>query len=193
MPYEPPPHLAGLSLTEIARLAAARKLPPVEQWSPEAESDSFMRIASDGRWFHKGEEIRRQAMIALFSGILRREGDGRFALVTPYEKQFIEVEDAPFVAQEVTSHGSGRERTLSFRTNAGDLVLAGPEHPIRVEGTDEEPRPYLNVRRGLDARLHRSVFYELAEMAFEECGDDAVEPGLCSEGSFFSLRAKVAG
>mgnify|MGYP006314605513 CR=1 FL=1 len=59
MPYEPPPELAALSLAEIAALVEARELPPVEQWTPQSEGDSLMRIAADGRWFHDGGEIKR--------------------------------------------------------------------------------------------------------------------------------------
>ena len=98
MPYVPPPDLATLSLAEIAALAEARRLPPVEQWSPEATADSLMVIRADGRWFHDGGEIRRPAMIRAFAGLLRREADGQHWLVTPIEKQSIRVEDAAFIA-----------------------------------------------------------------------------------------------
>ena len=44
MPYQPPPELAGLSLAQVAEQVAARKLPPVEQWSPEKTGDVMMRL-----------------------------------------------------------------------------------------------------------------------------------------------------
>ena len=49
------------------------------------------------------------------------------------------------------------------------MVEAGPDNAIRVEMDAEtgEPRPYLHVRRGLEALIARPVFYELAEMAEE--------------------------
>ena len=81
MPYVPPPDLATLSLAEIAALAEARRLPPVEQWNPEATADSLMVIRADGRWFHDGGEIRRPAMIRAFAGLLRREADGQHWIV----------------------------------------------------------------------------------------------------------------
>ncbi|MEJ0041184.1 MAG: hypothetical protein WDM81_02650 [Rhizomicrobium sp.] len=49
----------------------------------------------------------------------------------------------------------------------GDLVVAGPASPIRVE-TDPatgEPAPYIHVRKGLEARIARPVFYQLADLA----------------------------
>src|SRR3546814_6431855 len=76
-----------------------------------------MRIARDGTWFHQGSPIGREAMVRLFSTILRREPDGSHVLVTPVEKLSIEVEDAPFVAVELKSEGEGRTRSLAFRLN----------------------------------------------------------------------------
>ncbi|HZG47801.1 MAG TPA: DUF1285 domain-containing protein [Allosphingosinicella sp.] len=180
----PPPDLSGLSLAEIAQLAAERKLPPVEAWNPDHCGDSGMRIAADGTWFHEGSPIGRPAMVRLFSTILRREPDGRHVLVTPVEKLDIEVEDAPFVAVELKSEGEGSERSLAFRLNIGDVVIAGPDHPLRVDERADGPHPYLRVRGGLDARIARPVYYELAELALAEGADP---PGLWSGGSFFAL------
>jgi hypothetical protein len=166
MPMPPlPDDLAGLSLAEIARLAEEKKLPPVEQWNPTHCGDSEMRIARNGTWFHQGGPIGRPAMVRLFSTILRREDDGRFVLVTPVEKLDIEVEDAPFVAVEVKAEGEGEAMSLAFRLNTGDVVIAGPDHPLRFEAGPDGPHPYLEVRRGLDALVARPVYYELAELA----------------------------
>src|SRR5687768_12793166 len=127
MPMAPPlPDLTGLSLADIAALAAAKKLPPVDKWNPANCGTSAMRIARDGTWFHEGSPIGRPAMVRLFSTILRREEDGSFVLVTPVEKLSIHVEDAPFVAVELKSEGEGEGRSLAFRINTGDLVVAGP-------------------------------------------------------------------
>src|SRR5882757_1340613 len=109
-----PEDLSTLSLAEIARLAEEKKLPPVDKWNPTHCGDSEMRIARDGTWFHQGSPIGRQAMVRLFSTILRREPDGRFVLVTPVEKLDIAVEDAPFVAVEMKAEGEGRAASLAF-------------------------------------------------------------------------------
>jgi len=178
------PDLSGLSLAEIARLAEDAKLPPVASWNPSHCGDSEMRIARDGTWFHQGSPIGRPAMVKLFSTILRREPDGSYVLVTPVEKLDIQVEDAPFVAVEVKSEGTGEARRLAFRLNTGDLVVAGPEHPIRFEDKPDGPHPYLLVRDGLEALVARSVYYELAEAALEE---GAGQPGLWSNGAFFAV------
>lgn len=183
---EPPPDLTGLSLAEVARLAAERKLPPVDKWNPTHCGHSAMRIARDGTWFHEGSPIGRPAMVRLFSTILRREPDGRHVLVTPVEKLDIDVEDAAFVAVELKSEGEGEARNLAFRLNTGDMIVADADHPLRVEERDDGPHPYLAVRGGLEARIARPVYYELAELALAE-GADPI--GLWSGGAFFALDA----
>ena len=178
MPYEPPPELAALSLAEIADLVEARKLPPVEQWRPERTSDSLMRIAADGRWFHDGGEITRPAMIRAFASLLTRDAGGRHWLVTPHERQSIEVEDAAFIATDVKREGDA----LVFRLNTDEFVIAGPHHPIRAAGDPDTPAIYLAVRHGTEARLNRSTYAQLAEIAFES-GTLSVS----SQGAVFSL------
>ncbi|HEY0324513.1 MAG TPA: DUF1285 domain-containing protein [Allosphingosinicella sp.] len=182
---EPPPDLAGLSLAEIVALVEAKKLPPVEAWNPTHCGHSGMRIARDGTWFHEGSPIGRAAMVRLFSTILRREPDGRFVLVTPVEKLDIEVEAAPFVAVELKTEGEGADRVLVFRLNTGDMVVAGPDRPLRFEERDDGPHPYLLVRGGLEALVARSVYYELAEIALAEGAEPA---GVWSGGAFFALE-----
>ncbi len=180
----PPPDLAGLSLAEIAALAEAQRLPPVDQWNPRHCGHSLMRIARDGTWFHEGSPIGRPALVRLFASILRREPGGGHVLVTPVEKLDIDVEDAPFVAVEVKSEGEARERRLAFRLNTGDVVVAGPEHRLHVEERSDGPHPYLHVRGGLEALIVRSVYYELAELALQEGSKPF---GLWSNGAFFPL------
>jgi hypothetical protein len=181
----PPPDLSGLSLADIARLLEDEKLPPVERWNPENCGTSGMRIGRDGTWFHEGSPIGRPAMVRLFSTILRREPDGSYVLVTPVEKLDIEVEDAPFVAVELKSEGQGESRSLAFRLNTGDFVVAGPERPLRFAAGEDGPHPYVEVRAGLEALIARPVYYELANLALDEGAEPA---GLWSGGAFFPLE-----
>lgn len=179
MPYEAP-DLAKLTLPEIAELVAARKLPPVENWQPEVAGDSEMRIAADGKWYHQGGEITRPAMTRAFSSLLRRDDDGSHWLVTPQQKLSIEVEDAPFVAVELQSDGQREKRSLAFRLNSDDLVVAGQDHMIELRNG----LPYLHVRGGLWAKLARPVYYELAEIALTESPDG---PLVWSNGVAFAM------
>lgn len=173
------------SLADIAAKLAAAKLPPVDQWHPAHCGDSHMRIARDGIWYHAGSPIGRAALVKLFASILRREPDGSFVLVTPGEKLDIAVEDAPFIAVELTSEGQGRARRIGFRLNTDEYVIAGPEHPIRFDvDADGTPRPYIAVRCGLDALIGRPAYYELVELALDEGGSPV---GVWSDGAFFAL------
>lgn len=184
----PPDAIAGLSLSEIAQMAADGRLPPVEKWNPDHCGDSSMRIAADGQWWHEGSPIGRTALVRLFSTVLRREPDGGHVLVTPVEKLSIEVEDAPFIAVEMESEGEGEARRLAFRTNVGDLVIAGPERPLTIEDRGHGEHPYLRVRGGLDALVARPVYYELANLALNEAPGPGGRTGLWSDGAFFALE-----
>ncbi|QZH75108.1 MAG: DUF1285 domain-containing protein [Erythrobacter sp.] len=179
MPYEPPPELAGLSLAQVAELVAARKLPPVEQWDPPETIDSQMRIAADGTWFHEGRPITRPAMVRAFASLLLRDESGQHWLMTPHCRQSIVVEDAAFIAVDMRE----ADDALAFRLNTDELVLAGPDNPLRSAGDPEAPAVYLTVRHGCEARLNRSTWLQLAELALASGG----EPKVSSQGSTFSL------
>jgi hypothetical protein len=182
VPYEPPPELAALSLAEIAELVEARKLPPVADWQPQREGDSHMRIARDGKWYHEGGEIARPAMVRAFSGLLMRDEAGQHWLATPQERLAIEVEDAAFLAIDVKQEGPKEDSALAFRLNTDDLVIAGPDHPIVARGDVDVPAIYLAVRNGLEARLNRSTYSQLIEIALES---DRL--AVTSRGAEFSL------
>lgn len=174
MPYEPPPELAALSLGELAEAAAARKLPPLDQWAPAETGDSEMRIAADGRWFHQGGIISRPAMVRAFSGLLTRDADGAHWLVTPFQRLSIAVDDAAFIATDMElRHDDGGGPVLAFRLNTDDVVLAGADHPLRVAGTADLPAFYLSVRHGTEARLNRSTYGQLIEHALATSFDPA--------------------
>jgi len=179
MPYDPPPDLASLSLAEIAAAVDARRLPPIEEWHPAETADSHMRIAADGTWFHEGRPIARPAMVRAFASLLTRDEGGRHWLVTPECRQSIEVEDATFVAVELRAE----DEALAFRLNTDELVIAGPEHPLRVAGDPEVPAIYLAVRRGCEARLNRSTYLQLIELALAGGGLTVT-----SQGATFTLE-----
>ncbi|PNU04933.1 DUF1285 domain-containing protein [Novosphingobium guangzhouense] len=183
MPYEPPPELAALSLDEVAGLVAARKLPPVDQWSPAKTGHSEMRIAADGRWFHQEGEIRRPAMVRAFASLLTCDPDGQHWLVTPTQKLAIAVEDAAFIAIDVKQEGDA----LIFRLNTDDLVIAGPDHPIVAAGDPETPALYVAVRHGTRARLNRSTYAQLVEIALTGMLPEGEAPAATSKGARFSL------
>lgn len=165
------------------------ELPPVEKWNPEGARDIGMEIRADGSWWHEGGEIKRDSLVKLFARILRKDADGQTFLVTPYEKVIVKVEDAPFLAGRLDVLGTpGPDQEIGFVTTVGDVTIAGPDRPIRVETDPEtgEPSPYVLVRGRLEAKLARSVFYELVDLA-EPAPNDSNLLGVWSKGSFFPL------
>ena len=184
MTLTPPP--AGLDGVIAAARAQApgRGLPPVHLWHPAHCGEIDIVIKRDGLWFHEGSPIGREALVRLFSTVLRKDPDG-FVLVTPAEKLAITVEDAPFIAVRVDRV----DDALRLLTNVGDVVEAGPDNAIRVEidPATQTPRPYLHVRRGLEALIARPVYYELVEMA--EPRDTPLGPtlGVTSNGVWFAV------
>ena len=159
------PDFRNDALASLLAWADSDMPPPVDQWHPARRGSIDIRIAADGRWYHEGGEIRRPAMVRLFSRILRREADGGHVLVTPAECLSIAVEDAAFVAVDVRGEGG----LLLFALNTGELVAAGADHPLVLRDGPAGRLPYLRVRgsadRPLEARLSRPVHYALADMA----------------------------
>lgn len=179
-------------MTDLMRYAAQlagdpkRPLPPVEKWSPAYCGELDLVIRRDGLWVHEGTPIGRAPLVRLFSTVLRREDD-RYFLVTPAEKLGIRVEDAPFLAVAMRREDGPEGARLIFTTNVGDEVVAGPGHPIEMRDRDEGRAPYINVRAGLDARIARSVWYDLVAIGeTRETGGETLF-GVASRGVFFPL------
>ena len=175
------------SLTQAARGAAAKGLPPVHLWNPPFCGDLDMRIATDGTWFYLGTPIGRPALVKLFSTVLKREDD-KYFLVTPVEKVGIRVDDVPFMAVEMEQEGAGASRKLSFRTNVDDWVPCNGEHRLRFEtASDGGITPYLHVRSDLWAKVTRALYYDLVAMGEERVVDGREMFGVMSSGEFFAM------
>lgn len=147
-------------LAQAAAIAAKDGPAPVHLWNPPYCGEMDLTICADGTWLHEGTPIGRPAMVRLFASILKREGD-RFYLVSPVEKIGIRVEDAPFLVTDADI----AQNVITFVTNMGERVTAGPDHAIIIRGTAEVPRPYVHVRGGLEALIDRKTFYRLAAAA----------------------------
>lgn len=174
----------------IARAARAGKgLPPVHRWNPDFCGDLDMEIRRDGTWFYLGTPIGRMPLVQLFSTVLRKDEDGRTYLVTPVEKVGIRVEDAPFVAVEMNARGNAENQVITFRTNVGDVVEAGPDHPLRF--VDEKDtgglKPYVLVRGRLEALLARPVMYELVNHGEEIEVDGRTMFAVRSQGEVYPI------
>jgi hypothetical protein len=78
---------------------------------------------------------------------------------------------------------------VSVRTNVDEIVTLDAEHPLRVEIHPDtgEPSPYVFVRDGLEARLSRPVYYELAALGFVEEIEGQSRFGIWSGSVFHQL------
>jgi uncharacterized protein len=172
----------------IARQESRKGLPPVHLWNPPFCGGLDMRIAADGTWYYLGTPIGRPALVKLFASVLKREGDQYF-LVTPVEKVGIIVEEAPFLAVEMSVERDGRGNVLHFRTNVDDLVACGRGHALRfaAQGKTGGVKPYLHVRRDLWAKLTRPVFYQLVELGEERDIEGTRMFGAASGDDFFAI------
>lgn len=180
---------AGLSALISRATRAGKGLPPVERWNPDFCGDLDMEIRADGTWFYLGTPIGRMPLVQLFSTVLRKDEDGRTYLVTPVERVGIRVVDAPFVAVEMAVSGEGDSRVITFRTNVGDVVEAGPEHPLRFVDEDETGglKPYVLVRGRLEALVARPVMYELVEHGEEIVIDGTLMFSVRSHGAVYPI------
>ncbi|MDX1597253.1 MAG: DUF1285 domain-containing protein [Marinobacter sp.] len=169
---------------------SGKGLPPLDKWHPELSGDIDIRITRDGQWIYKGEPLAREAIVRLFSTILRREDNGNYYLVTPVEKWRVQVEDAPLLAHSLEVKGQGADQMLYLTTNVGETLVVGPEHPLIVGRYphSDEPRPVVLVRHGLEARLVTAAYYDLAEHVIDSKADDgSLVLGVWSDGNFYEI------
>jgi uncharacterized protein len=187
------PEASSIAASVTMAVSAATKggkkgPPPVHLWNPPYCGEIDIRIARDGLWYYLGTPIGRQPLVDLFASILKLE-DGKYFLVTPVEKVGITVEDAPLFVVDAEATGTGTAQDVTLTTRTGDVVVAGPDHRIRVERdpVDGEPSPYVHIRRGLEARIDRKTFYRLVDLCVHETLDGEAWFGLWSGGTFFPV------
>ena len=180
---------AGLTALISRATRAGKGAAPVDRWNPDFCGDLDMEIRADGTWFYLGTPIGRMPLVQLFSSVLRKDEDGRTYLVTPVEKVGIRVVDAPFVAVEMDLSGTGDGQLITFRTNVGDVVEAGPANPLRFVDEDETGglKPYVLVRGRLEALVARPVMYELVEHGEEIEIDGRLMFAVRSKGQIYPI------
>ena len=166
-------NLKGVETVYGFSKSGKKGLPPVDKWNPPFCGDMDLKILRDGRWMYMGTEIKRPAMVRLFSTILRLDSDGEYYLVTPVEKVRIQVEDTPFLIVSMDKLKKENKTSLIFYTSLQDEIILTKKNPISIEVNDKnEPSPYILVRNNLRGLISRSVYYELIEYAQERTIED---------------------
>jgi hypothetical protein len=192
MTETPVPRAAGGG--SVVDEAARHGGPPLRR----DECGSFgMRIGRDGTWYYLDSPIGRKPLVKLFASVLSRDEDGVYWLTTPVEHGTIEVEDAPFIAveMEVVAAERPHDQVIRMRTNLDDWVEVDEEHPLRVvhDEATGEPSPYVYVKKGLEAKIARPVYYDLVAMAVEGKGEEAAPPTTGADGRDIKSEGAVVG
>jgi uncharacterized protein len=156
-----------INLSSLQQQLQQSDLPPVESWNPPFCGDLPLHIASNGSWYYQQSEIKRPALVKLFASVLIRQQDNYY-LQTPAEKVRISVADAPFLVTEWAWQDTSTGPALLLSTNLQQQVVVSPQYPLWLqEDPQQQQLPYLQLWRGLQAKLSRSVYYQLAEQCYE--------------------------
>lgn len=152
-----------IDLNVLQQQLQQSNLAPVEQWQPKFCGDIPLHIDSQGQWFYNDSLIQRPALVKLFASVLLCQ-DGEYYLQTPVEKMRITVADAPFIVTDWQWLTSDNLAVLALTTSIGDTLLVSPQQPIRLAlSAEQDWLPYVQMWRGLSAKLNRNVYYQLAE------------------------------
>lgn len=145
-------------------------------------------IDRDGRWYchdpNMGEgPIRREALARVFSGAgtgfmagkgLSVDADGTYWLKSPHDSYKVDVEDVPFVIVD----DEQEDGTIVLRTNFDERVALDNASTFIFRPYGPFPDiPYIEIRKGLLARLGRAVLYHLVDHAVERDGAMMLESG----------------
>ncbi|MBU2113862.1 MAG: DUF1285 domain-containing protein [Gammaproteobacteria bacterium] len=154
-----------MDLSTLQQQLQQPQLAPVEQWQPAFCGDMPILIAADGQWYYQNSLIQRPALVQLFASVLIRQQQDYF-LQTPQEKVRIQVEDAAFVVTDWAWHNTPVGPMLQLSTNVQQQVLVSTRYPLLLQRSPQQQLlPYLQLWRGLSAKLSRNVYYQLAEQA----------------------------
>ena len=149
--------------------------------TPRGGAEEFA-IDDAGVWYYRGSPIRREPLVRLLAGMLRRDATGHF-LHTPEQRLRVRVADAPFLVVDFEQEGA----RLLFVTNLGARYPLDRQHPLEVRVVAERgTRLYQQIDNGLSARVERAVYYRLAELAVMHPAGSRY--GVMSCGEFFPLE-----
>ena len=138
-----------------------------------------LRIDRDGGWFHEGEEVSHEGILASLRQGLQVDPAGHFLQIGPVRVP-VEVEDAPFVAVRFEAEGEGFALWLSAGSReALDLTsLALRQGDV----------PYCRVKGGrFEARFSRAAAWQLLQRVETQPGGGT--PTLVAFGRRYPLGA----
>lgn len=152
-----------MDLSRLQQQLQQPNLAPVERWDPPFCGDLPIVIDSEANWHYQGSKINRPALVKLFASVLLKQGADYF-LQTPAEKVRIQVADAAFMVTDYHWQATAQGPALLLTTNIEQTVLVSPQYPLLLQASPQQQLlPYLQLWRGLSAKLSRTVYYQLAE------------------------------
>ena len=148
--------------------------------------DIGMRIDHHGDWYYQGSLIERKELVRLFYRVLRCDEAGNHWLITPMEIAPVDVTDVAHVITGIEVIGIGMKQIIRFETKMGERYDLSKAYPLRIEVNPKtnEPAPYLGLDYGLEGKLNRTIFYDLASMAVNETIDCKEKFGVWSADLF---------
>lgn len=171
----------------VKQIDSLESAPPFELWNPPNCGDIDMVIKSDGSWWYMGTPINRVKLVKLFSNVLIKEGS-KYFLKTPAEKVGITVEDAPYIVTDWQSITTTTGDAIEVTSNLGHKAIISDKHPITIKVEDpQQAILYVQLHRGLTAKVHRNVYYQWINMSQEKVLNASTHLGIVSGNEFFSL------
>ena len=107
------------------------------------------------------------------------------SLETPVEKGSIEVEDSPFVVKLFNVVGKDKRQKIIFKTNLDHEIILSKKNPLFFKKKNKGYVPYIIVERNLEARILRSVYYQLVDIALKK---KTKQCSIFSQGKYFNLK-----
>lgn len=173
----------------IKQIDLSESSPPFDLWNPVNCGDIDMIIKTDGTWWYMGSSISRVKLVKLFASVLIKE-NGHYFLKTPAEKVGIKVEDAPFLITDWQIIPTTNGNAIEVISNLGHKAIISEQHPITVNTSNpEQPKLYVELHRGLNAKVHRNVYYQWIDIGQLRQIESSTHLGIISAEQFFSLGA----
>ena len=150
-------------LSDELKFERLERKPPIHLWSPNLSGDIDILIKRDGSWWHDGAKINRKPLVKFFAGLLRREVDGEYYLVTPEEKWRITVELLPLMVIGLKKSNCSRVPCLNAVLNTDEIVPINSRYKIQ-QSVGTGGIASIVLWNGLSGFFNRSSWYELVNL-----------------------------
>mgnify|MGYP001201613979 FL=1 len=80
----------------------------------------------------------------------------------------IEVEDAPFVITNFDVKGLNKKQEIIFKTNIDEEIVLSKKNPLFYKKNKERFIPYIVIRKSINAKILRSVYYQIINKFVEK-------------------------